>query len=73
MKKWMIVIVLVFLVQLVAACATQETHHPRDMPDPSGYNAHFGDMDGNGDGVVKWYEFKAYFQTRPRKSIWNSI
>lgn len=26
-----------------------------------GYDGHFGDMDLNGDGLVNWDEFKAYF------------
>lgn len=26
-----------------------------------GYSGHFGDMDKNGDEVIDWNEFKAYF------------
>jgi ABC-type nickel/cobalt efflux system permease component RcnA len=32
------------------------------MPDPKSYNAHFGDMDANGDDLVNWEEFAAHFQ-----------
>ena len=52
---------LLILLGLMIGCANQSKHHAREMPDPSGYNAHFGDIDQNGDGVVKWYEFKSYF------------
>jgi len=61
MKKLVLGIGLLIASGLIAGCAGQDKHHARDMPDPEGYNAHFGDIDGNGDGVVKWYEFKAYF------------
>jgi len=61
MKKMVLGFGLLILLGLIAGCANQSKHHSRDMPDPSGYNAHFDDIDQNGDGGVKWYEFKAYF------------
>jgi hypothetical protein len=36
-------------------------YHEGEMPDPSGFNGHFGDMDKNGDDQVTDVEFKAYF------------
>ena len=61
MKKMGLCVGLMMVLGMIIGCANQGTHHARDMPDPSGYNAHFGDIDQNGDDVVKWYEFKAYF------------
>lgn len=47
---------------LITACASDDAgHHERPMPDPAGYNAHFGDLDTSGDDQVSRDEFKAYF------------
>jgi Ca2+-binding EF-hand superfamily protein len=35
--------------------------HAKGMPDPSGFNAHFPDMDSDKDGQVTLGEFNAYF------------
>ena len=35
-------------------------------------NAHFGDMDSNGDDLVSWDEFKAYFP-KAEPSVFESI
>ena len=32
------------------------------MPDPESFNAHFGDMDTDGDDLVNLEEFSAYFK-----------
>ena len=37
------------------------------MPDPQSFNAHFGDMDPDGNEMVSWEEFKAYFPQADRK------
>jgi hypothetical protein len=37
------------------------------MPDPKSYDAHFGDMVSDGDDLVGWDEFKAYFPHAERK------
>lgn len=42
------------------------------MPDPQSLNAHFGDMDANGDGLVTWDEFAAYFQNAEEK-VFNVV
>ncbi len=60
MKKNLLLFVLV-LVAGGAACTSHGHHHDSPLPDPKGYNAHFGDMDTSGDGKVTWAEFKAYF------------
>ena len=45
----------------IAGCAGESRHHKGSMPDPSTFNAHFGDMDTDGDDHVSWEEFKAHF------------
>ncbi len=61
MKQWVLPIVAVCVLALVAGCGSKSKHHNTDLPDPKGYNAHFGDMDSNQDDKVDWPEFKAYF------------
>ena len=46
---------------LLFACSGKKTFHKGPMPDPKSFNAHFGDMDANGDEMVSWDEFKAHF------------
>jgi hypothetical protein len=42
-------------------CSGGNTYHKAAVPDPKSYNAHFGDMDTNGDDQVSREEFNAYF------------
>lgn len=51
----------IMLVFFLVACHSGGSYHQSAMPDPAGYNAHFGDMDTNQDGQVSQAEFKAYF------------
>jgi hypothetical protein len=46
---------------LVACSGKPHRHHDAPLPDPKGFNAHFGDMDSGKDGRVGWEEFKAFF------------
>jgi hypothetical protein len=56
------ILVAVFcVVSFFPGCSSKGKHHSTDLPDPKGYNAHFGDMDAGGDGLVSWQEFKAHF------------
>ena len=41
-------------------------HHDTDLPEPSDFNAHFGDMDTNEDSQVSSAEFQAYFSDKPK-------
>lgn len=41
-----------------------DKYHAADLPDPSGFNAHFPDMDTGGDDRVDLEEFKAHFSGR---------
>lgn len=45
-----------------------ENYHPRELPDPSAYNAHLGDMDSSGDGVVDIKEFNTHFSDHKNNS-----
>lgn len=45
----------------ITGCAGNSKHHKTSMPDPSTFNAHFGDMDTDGDDRVNWEEFKSHF------------
>jgi hypothetical protein len=61
-----------FLIVLTAAalglvgCAKHGRFHEQSLPDPASYNAHFGDMDTDGDDMVSWEEFKTYFPSAER-------
>jgi hypothetical protein len=46
---------------VVSGCASESRHHKTSLPDPASFNAHFGDMDTDGDDYVSWKEFKSYF------------
>lgn len=68
MKKTALLTALALLV-LLAACAGKTSYHKTPMPDPKTFKAHFGDMDANGDDLVNWDEFKAFFpMPKPRFS-----
>jgi hypothetical protein len=56
----------------VSGCSGHKNYHETDMPDPKGFNAHFGDMDENGDEAVTWEEFAAYFP-EAKKDIFKSL
>ena len=67
MKRWVLTLVAVSVLALLAGCGSKGKYHDTTLPDPKGYNAHFGDMDSKKDGLVTWEEFKAYFpQAEPK-------
>ena len=43
------------------SAADKAPYHNAKLPDPKGFNGHFGDMDADGDELVNWEEFKAHF------------
>jgi Ca2+-binding EF-hand superfamily protein len=45
---------------------SEEKYHDTDLPDPSGFNAHFGDMDTNHDSQVSSAEFQSYFSDKSK-------
>ena len=73
MKQYILLHILIVLIISIAGCSsTNKKYHSTDMPDPQSFNAHFGDMDANGDGLVTRDEFTAYFQNAEKK-VFNAI
>ena len=71
MKKFINMTALSFLF-ILAACSTHEPYHKTAMPDPTSFNAHFGDMDQSGDDLVDWDEFKAHF-SHAKPDVYRAI
>ena len=67
MRPLWLLLISIILVVLTVGCSGSQKHHKTDMPDPQAYNAHFGDMDADGDELVNWDEFSAYFQNADKK------
>ena len=61
MKKFVFFLSLIFVIGLLSGCASPSKHHKENLPDPKSFNAHFPDMDSDGDELVSWTEFKEYF------------
>ena len=52
----------------------KKAHHGKKMPDPGEYNAHFGDMDTDGDQQVTMMEFETFFPNGKHKAkVFDSI
>lgn len=51
----------------IVGCAPHARYHDHPLPDPASYNAHFGDMDADGNDAVSVQEFTAYFpESKPQ-------
>ena len=72
MKKLSYVICGLTLLLVVSGCASESRHHRASLPDPASFNAHFGDMDADGDDGVNWEEFKSYF-SQATPDIFNAL
>jgi major membrane immunogen (membrane-anchored lipoprotein) len=72
MHKTTYLIVSIILILLLAGCAGDSRHHKASMPDPRTFNAHFGDMDTDGDDLVSWAEFKSHFP-QATKEIYQEL
>jgi hypothetical protein len=46
--------------------------HQKDLPDPSAYMVHMGDIDKDGDDALSWGEFKGHFPNA-EKSVFDAI
>ena len=58
MQKFVFFLSLILAVGMLSGCASKSTHHKDKMPDPKGFNAHFPDMDSDGNDLVDWTEFE---------------
>ena len=62
MKKIQFIIFALILMMVAAGCAKEKRYHKKSLPEPASFNAHFGDMDIDGDDLINWDEFKSYFK-----------
>lgn len=72
MKHTVLLTRIVILTALTIGCSGGNQFHKTAMPNPQSYNAHFGDMDANGDGMVDTQEFKTFFPNA-QPVIFNEI
>ena len=72
MKRLLLLTIPVILVTLAVRCSSGHPHHKTALPDPESFNAHFGDIDADGDELVNWEEFNAYFQNAEPK-VFNAL
>lgn len=61
MKRGIFFLFALFVIISFLGCSGTPKHHKTSLPEPKTFNAHFPDMDKNGDEYVDWLEFKAYF------------
>jgi hypothetical protein len=61
MKRTVLLTLAVLFTLMTTGYASEKKHHDMPMPDPTAFDAHFGDMDSDGDGSVSAEEFAAYF------------
>jgi hypothetical protein len=61
MKKWIIIACMLSVALIFMGSGKKERYHEKALPDPKSFNAHFGDMDRNGDELLNWEEFKGHF------------
>ena len=72
MKPQTLIVIPIALILLTAGCSSHEKYHRSDLPDPTAFNAHFGDMDTNGDELVNWEEFAVHFPNADRQ-VFNAV
>lgn len=61
MKQLFLITISIVFVILTIGCSGHKNFHGTEMPDPHAFNAHFGDMDADGDDLVNWGEFSDHF------------
>ena len=69
MKKFVFFLSLILVVSILSGCTSQSKHHKDNLPDPKGFNAHFPDMDSDGDDLVSWAEFNDHFPQAPPEAF----
>jgi len=61
--------IIVILALLAVGCASGDKNHKTAIQNPESLNAHFGDMDTDGDDLVNREEFKAHFPDADQKAF----
>lgn len=61
MKQVVAMLAVLAAAVLAAGCTGQTRYHHKSPGDPAQYQAHFPDMDADGDDRVSRQEFKTYF------------
>ncbi len=61
MHKALIIVAMILATGILAGCSGPKRYHEKPLGDPSGYQAHFPDLDSDGNDLVSWEEFKARF------------
>jgi len=69
MKKFVFFLSLILVIGMLSGCASKSKHHKQDLPDPKSFNAHFPDMDSDGDDLINWTEFKGHFPQAPPEAF----
>ena len=72
MKRLLFIAILVFFAAITVGCTTDKPYHKTALPDPESFNAHFGDIDADGDDLVNRDEFNAYFKN-PEPEVFNAL
>ena len=72
MKKPYCRMVFIILIISLAGCAGDARYHKSTLPEPSTFNAHFGDMDTDNDEMLSWEEFKSHFP-QATKEIYQEL
>lgn len=61
MKRIALFPIFIILITLAIGCSPSNKFHKTALPDPKSFNAHFGDMDVDGNDMVNWEEFDKFF------------
>ncbi len=69
MKNFVFFLSLFLVFCLLSSCASKARYHEEKLPDPKEFNAHFPDMDADGDDLVSWAEFKGHFPQAPPEAF----
>jgi hypothetical protein len=72
MRNLIFFLIFTLAIGFLSGCAGKPKHHKQDLPDPKGFNAHFPDMDRDGDELVNWTEFKEYFP-QAEQNVFNAV
>ena len=72
MNKILYILCVSALLVTAVGCASESRHHKTSLPEPASFNAHFGDIDIDGDDWVSWKEFKSYFP-QATSDIFNAL